>query len=614
MFRNRLRNKLLTLLLLAVVFPFSLSIAITYNLTKESVKNKTIEENTKLMFQGKNNLLHYLDIISQATLSVYDESVHTAQTGSLFRIFQRGINNHLSRNEIYRALQNMAGTVDEILQIYVYVDTGPFAYLYVNGILKPGTVLGIEEITGKSGSFDLFISPTHISRNYGTALSHPYTPPELVFTLHRPVYDVPSHRILGVVSVDVGIDFIRKISDQLYTPEEEQFYLLDQDGTVIYASEPEWIGQKPEQEWVIKTLQARETSGYFESESPSFQGIYLYDRMSAPYGEWTLVKRIPYDSLYRDARQLTTINSLILLISLVVATLAIIAITLKLTGRIKHLLRAINKVESGNMELEPDIGSDDELGVLSKRFYQMVDRLNQLVLKEYRLELANKTNQLRALQAQINPHFLNNALQSIGTLALQKNQLQVYRLISSLGKMMHYHTNNEEAWVLLSREMEHVKAYLHLQMQRYEQNLSVHIDEDTSAHDCQVPKMILQPIVENYFKHGFDSRQKEASLHITTRLEADSLHIRVEDNGKGMALRQLNQLNTVLKNPSHSLAMENPSGQIGLRNVASRLHLYFGDKARLQLIPRKPRGLIVQLVLPASQGKGEMEREGFDRR
>ena len=90
MFSNRLRNKLLTLLLLAVVFPFSLSIAITYNLTKESVKNKTIEENTKLMFQGKNNLLHYLDIISQATLSVYDESVHTAQTGSLFRIFHAG--------------------------------------------------------------------------------------------------------------------------------------------------------------------------------------------------------------------------------------------------------------------------------------------------------------------------------------------------------------------------------------------------------------------------------------------------------------------------------------------------------------------------------------------
>ena len=299
---------------------------------------------------------------------------------------------------------------------------------------------------------------------------------------------MPSHRLLGVVSVDVGIDFIRKISDQLYTPGEEQFYVLDQDGIIIYTSEREWIGLKPEQDWIAKTLSAPGTSGYFESESPSFDGIYLYDRMIAPYGEWTLVKRIPYDSLYRDARQLTTINSLVLLVSLIVATLAIVGITLKLTGRIKQLLRAINKVESGNLQLEIDVGSDDELGVLSKRFYQMIDRLNQLVLKEYRLELANKTNQLRALQAQINPHFLNNALQSIGTLALQKNQRQVYRLISSLGKMMHYHTDNEEAWVSLQREMEHAKAYLELQMQRYEQNLSVRFDEDPVASDAKCPR------------------------------------------------------------------------------------------------------------------------------
>ena len=83
------------------------------------------------------------------------------------------------------------------------------------------------------------------------------------------------------------------------------------------------------------------------------------------------------------------------------------------------------------------------------------------------------------------------------------------------------------------------------------------------------------------------------------------MHIRVEDNGKGMALRQLNQLNTVLKNPSHSLAMENPSGQIGLRNVASRLHLYFGDKARLQLIPRRPRADRAACIACKSRERGK---------
>ena len=155
--------------------------------------------------------------------------------------------------------------------------------------------------------------------------------------------------------------------------------------------------------------------------------------------DWILVKRIPYETLYKDARQLTLINSLVVSLFLIIAVIAALYISFRFTNPIKQLIRYINKIESGNLDAEIDIDRTDEIGILAKRFHQLMQRINQLIMREYRLELASKTNQLKALQAQVNPHFMNNALQSIGTLALQHGDRKMYALISSLGKMMRYH-------------------------------------------------------------------------------------------------------------------------------------------------------------------------------
>src|SRR5690606_23950938 len=142
-------------------------------------------------------------------------------------------------------------------------------------------------------------------------------------------------------------------------------------------------------------------------------------------------------------------------------------ISYHITKPIKRLIQSIHTMQGGNLQTEIPINSRDEIGVLARRFRQLMNQINHLVLREYRLEIANKTNQLKALQAQVNPHFLNNALQSIGTLALKHKDREVYALISSLGKLMRYNMNAEETIVPLKKEIEHVAAYLELQKQRF---------------------------------------------------------------------------------------------------------------------------------------------------
>ncbi|WP_405462569.1 sensor histidine kinase [Paenibacillus sp. HJGM_3] len=244
---------------------------------------------------------------------------------------------------------------------------------------------------------------------------------------------------------------------------------------------------------------------------------------------------------------------------------------------------------------------EDEIGHLSRRFQSMMNTINDLILREYRLELANKTTQLRMLQAQINPHFINNALQSIGTLALQHEAPKVYALLASLAKMMHYTMHTDETIVPLEKELEHLNYYLQLQKQRFDDKFSYRYDIGEATRTIPVPKMILQPIAENYFKHGYSAHNEGGRLQVTTELRQDRLYIRMTDNGTGMPEEELRRLQLELETPRDE---GDRSEHIGLANVMDRLRLYYGDQASMLLLHTEPHGLTVVLTIPVRDEGG----------
>ncbi|KUP21971.1 histidine kinase [Paenibacillus sp. DMB5] len=225
----------------------------------------------------------------------------------------------------------------------------------------------------------------------------------------------------------------------------------------------------------------------------------------------------------------------------------------------------------------------------------MTHTINDLIVKEYKLELANKTNQLKALQAQVNPHFLYNALQSIASLSLRYNAPKVYDLIYSLGSMMRYSMNTERTQVPLRDELEHVQNYVILQTERFgEENLRLDIETDEAVLEVIVPKMILQPIVENIFKHGFADGIREAVITISCTLDKQGrLILAVKDNGKGIPEARLAEIAAGL---AHSGGNEHEA--IGLSNVLARLRLQMSSGAELQLRSEEGHGVTVTLLIP----------------
>ncbi len=603
LYRNSLRNKLVIFLLFAIIIPISTSIILTYNYTKETVKEDYIQDNTTLIYQGSTNILNYANRINQTSLLLYQDYYQDIDfirnIRSLQKMFQYGLTSSKEKSEIERILQQMANSLQEVKQIHLYMDKEDISFRYAYNL--PRSSQGQTFDPAFTKQTDVYIESTHPSHPYGIS-KFPFETQEAVITIHRKILDAPSSDSLGTLSIDIKMDMITEISEMLYTFGAEQLYLLNQDGSIIYSSEANDMTNTASYPWVDAILNQPASSGNYEYQDANFDGIHLYQTISTPFAEWTLVKRVPYEQLYKNARQLTLINSLVVSIFLIIAVVATLYISFHFTSPIKQLIRYINKIESGQLDAQLDTNRADEIGILSRRFHQMMQRLNQLINKEYRLEIANKTNQLKALQAQVNPHFMNNALQSIGTLALQNNQKKIYSLISSLGKMMRYQMSTNETLVPLSAEIDYVKSYLDLQSQRFDEKLQFHVDIEEETRRIQVPRMILQPIVENCFKHGFVKQNNVGEIRISAKLHGNNLLVvSVEDNGVGMDSQQLESIQALL-NRLHTWDDGLGTNSIGLINVISRLRLYFSKNTQITMDARQPQGLKVTLAVPLEEG------------
>lgn len=593
---NSIRNKMIVFLLAATLIPILASIFITYSLTTSKVTKETLKNNADLLFQGKTNLLNYMNAAHQATFIFYNDN-------KLFTILNDGILSYRDDQEIYRGMQLLSYSAKDFEQAHLYIQKSNFHYLIVSDRSKR-SFAGNKDmyippnlIKGRS-----YIEPPHKPDKFGIAnMPNPTT--DQVITLHSSLYYLAAKEELGKLSIDIRMDGIRDISEQLYSTPREEFYIIDENRRVIYSSDIQTSDQPLDNIWINQVMNADTTKGNFSLHQDDFSGEIIYDKMVTPFLNWTLIKRIPNETLHQTAREVAQINSAIVVLFLILTILATVFIAFQLTAPIKKLIRNMNQIQSGNLQVTIDVNRKDEFGILARRFQLAMDTINEMIIHEYELELARKTNELNVLQVQTNPHFMNNALQSVGTLALQKQEPEIYNLIASLGKMMRYSMNTGEPIVPLARELDYVKAYFALQRQRFGEQLqyTVHIDEPLLK--LQIPKMILQPLVENYFKHGFDSNAVTGEIIIKGTISADNhwLQLEVSDNGKGIDAAELRALRERLA--QFKGAWGNDESGIGLSNILSRLKLYYNETARLEVKHSKLGGFSVVLWIP-------IEKEG----
>ncbi|WP_106769055.1 cache domain-containing sensor histidine kinase [Paenibacillus faecalis] len=582
-----IRSRLIQFMLVVTTIPLLLSLIITWAHTRESVKEQTVNENVRLIYQGTTNLTNYLSNINQDSLSIYHDPnflLNLALDPDNYRVVA----------DIYATLQSILNTNPDIHQIYLHNNLNGQSTQITSGVPRREFRSEPFRRLEQFGDGDIAIEPVHMSHNYGFS----YRPADLasrpVITFYRSITDIPSTKQLALMAIDVKLDGITTICEQLYNPDEEHLYLLDDKGVVLYSRNSDEVGSTFKDMALLNEISGKDR-GYFDGSN----AMSIYEKLDLTFAPWTLVKQIPHQSLYKNSIELTSINLIIAVLALLVVIFGTLWISIRITKPIKQLAAYMNQVQIGRLDVEININSPDEIGLLARQFRQMMDTINNLILREYKLELANKTNQLKVLQAQIDPHFLYNSLQSIGTLALQNNVPRIYSLLSSLANIMRYNMRNGEALVKLKDELNYLELYLDLQKQRFEDKLEVIWDIDPDTLSVPVPKMILQPIVENYFKHGMDNRANTGRMSISSRLtEEHRINIRIENTGTSIDKGELLNLQNMLQHAAENEALNN-GYSIGLSNVLMRLNLYSDNSARLHIENVEPHGVAVTLEMNA---------------
>ena len=219
---------------------------------------------------------------------------------------------------------------------------------------------------------------------------------------------------------------------------------------------------------------------------------------------------------------------------------------------------------------------DDEIGLLQNSFADMAERTQNLIASEYIAKIEKRNAQLRALQAQINPHFIYNTLQAIGGMALKHEVPGIYEVTLNLIDIMRYSLNFFKDRVRLGDELKYLQSFLQIQNVRFGKRLDLSFDAPEDCFEYLVPKLILQPLVENCFEHGLAERSGRWTVTVSVAVQGDDLLLTVSDNGVGIPLEKLEQIRATLESGTESSLRG--AEHIGLTNVNARIRLMFGGE------------------------------------
>ncbi|HFM6649395.1 TPA: sensor histidine kinase [Enterococcus faecium] len=259
--------------------------------------------------------------------------------------------------------------------------------------------------------------------------------------------------------------------------------------------------------------------------------------------------------------------------------------------QVSIVMQAMDQTAAGNLETRIDITNTEyELKELSIGINEMLDSINQFVEDIYKLEIKQQDAHMRALQAQINPHFLYNTLEYIRMYAISEGSEELADVVYAFSALLRNNTNQEKT-ITLKEELDFCEKYVYLYQMRYPNRVAYHFIIDPDLEKIEVPKFVIQPLVENYFKHGIDFTRFDNALSVKVLQEGKRVRIIIKDNGKGMTEKRLKQIEEKLSHPKVEL-----HGSIGLQNVNERLRASFGSSYYMSLENNETGGLTVSIT------------------
>ncbi len=485
--------------------------------------------------------------------------------------------------------------------------------LYTRPYVLGGLISTQSPAVSPAGFQDSSIFKTAVSANYAT--------------VWLPVYDLGSaynlpafHNTSRLQNARFVFSAIRQLNFMYYENNTLRVLPASAERPVILVNFQagilkDWIGDNIGYDRLRYRLLSSGRASFYDSapEDPDFPALYTSaEEGSAIYGEgsasrmafispiacpgWYITCDIPLTDIVGNTTRrafnlLFGWIAMLLGISLAMAYL----VTRGVTKPIAAMTGAVHKVAAGDFSVRMQVPEEKEFWELTSAFNQMGSEIQRLIHENYAITLKETQSQLAALNLQLNPHFLYNTLNVMNLIALENGQKELAQLIAALSRMLQYALKQSNGLVSLQEELDWLKSFLTVMEGRFEGMFQVEYDVAEDALHCDVPKLILQPIVENCFVHGYIGSIPHGLIKLSAHVDGQNLRLSVEDNGRGMDVEKV--LREMRESPTDR--------HIGLSNAYQRMKLIYGEGADIHLDLSTQSGSRVTLVIPQKAAVNE---------
>ena len=408
-----------------------------------------------------------------------------------------------------------------------------------------------------------------------------------VISLVRDMPSPRSGRSIGLIQVDLNYDIIAGLCRDIQLGKSGYVFILNRNGEIVYHPRQQLIYGNLKTERITELLALN--GGYLNAVVDGRP--ILYTTASSVQTGWTVVAVSYLDELFAASRMAEYYFLMLSLLSFVTAIGAASVLARSISRPIESLRRSMQAVESGNFDIDITVNASNEIWQLAQDCDIAVKKVRDLIQQNRQEQELKRRLELRALQAQINPHFLYNTLDSIIWMIELGENDHAIEMTSSLARFFRLGISRGGETISLKTEIEYVQTYLAIQKQRYKDKLSYELLFPPELSDRQILKLLIQPLVENAIYHGIKSKEGPGTIRISGAQEDDTVVIRISDNGVGMTAEQLQALTDGRIEPSRTTG-------VGVRNVQDRIRLYFGPDYGVKFESRKGEGTTAVITIP----------------
>jgi len=560
------QKKFLIVTIIPAVLALFIQGIILFQVSAKIIYDESIKTNQWLMDDLTVNIHRFFRNLEDRMVSIYryTDEIHMLSRGDI-----SNFDISIFTQKLY--LQQF-GFGDYIRGIYIYTDKGELASSYtpVKDLQYPSDILKQQPHL-----FDTFMES--LEKNNDNTFICSYYNEELDKNIIRMVHKIKNiytGENYGLMIIDFDDTALLKIIDK-YMKYENQIFWLEREGNVIFTTSIDGVNNSNNNEMML------------ESNIQKFN--------------IDIMTKFPLDAI--EYALVNTRTIMILLMFILISIIIILSYFLSntITRPINQIVKTMKIVESGKTSVRTDMKYDDELGKLGHSLNTMLDKLDDLMLKERTAMYYKNIAELKALQAQVNPHFLYNTLQTMSSIAQAEQSHKVSTMCNIMADLFRYSIKSGSDYATIKEELTHLKKYVYLQNARFNNAIRLRVYCDFDMYNIKIPRLSLQPLVENAIIHGLKGKGGKGSIRVSVRKKNGNACIYVMDNGSGIDDNELEILNNRMKADKNGL-LEQPNHSMGLDNINQRLKNIYGNQYRLRIYSKKDRVTVVSFSVPIQNG------------